>query len=205
VKSGSLFAFPAEIRKIIYTTNSIEAVNRQLRKIIKTRGHFPTEDAALKLLWLALMRAEKKWTYPILDWPRALHQFAIYFPAVSRSQVDDDETMRTVATGATAYTEDLIPVAAPDDHRHRSRMPTRNDGSGPCDANSATGPSSGATNTSSGSCATTSSTTTRTGPTGASGNAHPTIARSSSTGPASRSDDTPPAADSSTGSDPISN
>jgi putative transposase len=74
------FAFPEAIRKIIYTTNSIEAVNRQLRKIIKTRGHFPTEDAALKLLWLALIRAEKKWTYPIRDWSRALHQFAIYFP-----------------------------------------------------------------------------------------------------------------------------
>lgn len=74
------FAFPAEIRRIIYTTNSIEAVNRQLRKIIKTRGHFPTEDAALKLLWLALMRAERKWTYPIKEWSRALHQFAIYFP-----------------------------------------------------------------------------------------------------------------------------
>ncbi len=73
------FAFPAEIRRIVYTTNSIEAVNRQLRKIIKTRGHFPTEDAALKLLWLALRNAEKKWTYPIRDWPRALHQFAIYF------------------------------------------------------------------------------------------------------------------------------
>jgi putative transposase len=74
------FAFPAAIRRIIYTTNSIEAVNRQLRKIIKTRGHFPTEDAALKLLWLALMRAEKKWTYPIKEWSQALHQFAIYFP-----------------------------------------------------------------------------------------------------------------------------
>jgi len=74
------FAFPEEIRRIVYTTNSIEAVNRQLRKIIKTRGHFPTEDAALKLLWLALRNAEKKWTYPIRDWPRALHQFAIYFP-----------------------------------------------------------------------------------------------------------------------------
>ena len=74
------FAFPAEIRKIVYTTNSIEAVNRQLRKIVKTRGHFPTEDAALKLLWLALIRAEKKWTYPIREWQRALHQFAIYFP-----------------------------------------------------------------------------------------------------------------------------
>lgn len=80
------FAFPADIRRIIYTTNSIEAVNRQLRKIIKTRGHFPTEDAALKLLWLALMRAEKKWTYPIKEWQRALHQFAIYFPG--RVQID---------------------------------------------------------------------------------------------------------------------
>lgn len=74
------FAFPPQIRKVIYTTNSIEAVNRQLRKVIKTRGHFPTEDAALKLLWLGLIRAEKKWTYPIKDWPQALHQFAIYFP-----------------------------------------------------------------------------------------------------------------------------
>jgi putative transposase len=74
------FAFPEEIRRIVYTTNSIEAVNRQLRKIIKTRGHFPTEDAALKLLWLALRNAEKKWTYPIRDWPRALHQFALFFP-----------------------------------------------------------------------------------------------------------------------------
>lgn len=73
-------AFPEPIRKIVYTTNSIEAVNRQLRKIIKTRGHFPTDDAAMKLLWLALRNAEKKWTYPIKDWPRALHQFAIYFP-----------------------------------------------------------------------------------------------------------------------------
>jgi transposase-like protein len=74
------FAFPADIRRVIYTTNSIEAVNRQLRKIVKTRGHFPTEDAALKLLWLALIRAEKKWTYPIKEWSRALQQFAIYFP-----------------------------------------------------------------------------------------------------------------------------
>ncbi|MCZ7532701.1 MAG: IS256 family transposase [Acidimicrobiia bacterium] len=73
-------AFPEPIRKIVYTTNSIEAVNRQLRKIIKTRGHFPTEDAAMKLMWLALRNAEKKWTYPIKDWPAALHQFSIYFP-----------------------------------------------------------------------------------------------------------------------------
>ena len=58
------FAFPEAIRRIIYTTNSIEAVNRQLRKIIKTRGHFPTEDAALKLLWLALMRRREEMDLP---------------------------------------------------------------------------------------------------------------------------------------------
>ncbi|MHB8671087.1 MAG: transposase [Acidimicrobiales bacterium] len=74
------FEFPPDIRRIVDTTDSIEAVNRQLRTIIKTRGHFPTEDAALKLPWLALMRAEKKWTYPIREWGRALHQFAIYLP-----------------------------------------------------------------------------------------------------------------------------
>ena len=56
--------FPEDIRRIIYTTNSIEAVNRQLRKIIKTRGHFPTEDAAIKLLWLALRNAEKEVDLP---------------------------------------------------------------------------------------------------------------------------------------------
>ena len=76
----TFLAFPEPIRKIVYTTNSIEAVNRQLRKIIKTRGQFPTEDAAMKLLWLALRNAERKWTYPIRDWQKALHQFAIYFP-----------------------------------------------------------------------------------------------------------------------------
>lgn len=80
VSSEPFLAIPEPIRRIVYTTNSIEAVNRQLRKIIKTRGHFPTEGAALKLLWLALRNAEKKWTYPIKEWPRALHQFAIYFP-----------------------------------------------------------------------------------------------------------------------------
>lgn len=74
------FAYSPEIRRIIYTTNSIEAVNRQLRKVIKNRGSFPTDQAALKLLWLALDRASRKWKAPIKDWPRALQQFAIMFP-----------------------------------------------------------------------------------------------------------------------------
>ena len=72
-------AFPKDIRKAIYTTNAIESINAQLRKIIKNRGHFPTDDAVFKLLYLALSIAEKKWTMPIQNWGRAMNQFAIYF------------------------------------------------------------------------------------------------------------------------------
>lgn len=73
-------AFPPEIRKVIYTTNAIESVNRQLRKVIKTKGHFSTDEAIAKTLYLALQKASKKWNMPIRDWPRALHQLAILFP-----------------------------------------------------------------------------------------------------------------------------
>lgn len=72
-------SFPKDIRKVIYTTNAIESINRQIRKIIKNRGHFPNDDAVFKLLYLALSVAEKKWTMPIRDWGRAMNQFAIYF------------------------------------------------------------------------------------------------------------------------------
>jgi putative transposase len=73
------FAFPIEIRRIIYTTNAIESLNYTLRKIIKTKGHFPTDDAAIKLLFLALRNAEKKWVLPPKTWKNALNQFAIHF------------------------------------------------------------------------------------------------------------------------------
>lgn len=73
------FAYPAEIRKVIYTTNAVESLNMSLRKVIKTRGSFPNEDAALKLLYLALERAAKKWTRPLLDWKAALNRFAILY------------------------------------------------------------------------------------------------------------------------------
>jgi putative transposase len=72
-------AFPREIRKVIYTTNAIESLNYSLRKIIKTRGHFPSEEAATKLLYLALVRAEQRWTMPIRDWRGALNQFSVHF------------------------------------------------------------------------------------------------------------------------------
>ena len=72
-------AFPRDVRKAIYTTNAIESLNFQLRKIIKTRGHFPSDDAAFKLLYLALSRAQEKWTMPIRNWKNALNQFAVHF------------------------------------------------------------------------------------------------------------------------------
>ena len=73
------FAYPPGIRRVIYTTNAIESLHMSLRKIIKTRGHFPGDDAALKLLYLALRNASKKWKMPIRNWRQALNQFAILF------------------------------------------------------------------------------------------------------------------------------
>jgi putative transposase len=73
------FAFPYEVRRILYTTNAIESLNYTLRKVIKTKGHFPTDDAAIKLLFLALRNAEKKWSVAAKMWNSALNQFAIHF------------------------------------------------------------------------------------------------------------------------------
>ena len=73
-------AFPEFIKKAIYTTNAIEAINRQIRKIIKTKGVFPNDNAIKKSVYLALKNASKKWTMPIKNWPMALNQFAILFP-----------------------------------------------------------------------------------------------------------------------------
>jgi putative transposase len=72
-------AYPEEIRRVIYTTNAIESVNRGLRKIIKNRGSFPTDESALKLLYLALQNISRKWTMPIRNWKAALNRFAIVF------------------------------------------------------------------------------------------------------------------------------
>ena len=72
-------AFPAEVRRAIYTTNAIEALHRILRKVLKTRGHMPTDDAALKLLFLAIQNAKKKWGRPHHSWSQARLQFAIHF------------------------------------------------------------------------------------------------------------------------------
>jgi putative transposase len=73
------FAFPPEIRRVIYTTNAIESVNARLRKIIKTRGHFPTDDAASKLIWLALRNITAGWGKAAHHWKEAMNQFAILY------------------------------------------------------------------------------------------------------------------------------
>ncbi len=71
--------FPDEIRRVVYTTNTVEALNRQLRKVLKTKGHFPSDEAALKLLYLACLNAEKSWRGKSRSWTVALAQFAVYF------------------------------------------------------------------------------------------------------------------------------
>ena len=72
-------AFPQEIRRVIYTTNSIESLNFTLRKSLRNRGHFPTDDAALKLVYMAITRVEKTWKMPFRDWNKVVHVFAIHF------------------------------------------------------------------------------------------------------------------------------
>ena len=83
------FAFPPEVRRVIYTTNAIESLNARVRKIIKTRGHFPTDEAATKLIWLALRNITAEWKKPMLYWKPAMNQFAIlytdrFIPAMAR-------------------------------------------------------------------------------------------------------------------------
>ena len=73
------FAFPPDVRRVIYTTNVLENVHRQLRKIIKTRGHFPTDEAATKLIWLALRNITASWGETTGRWKHAMRQFAILY------------------------------------------------------------------------------------------------------------------------------
>ena len=73
------YAFHPDVRRLIYTTNAIEALNSKLRRAVRARGHFPTDEAAMKLLFLVLNKAEKEWTMPAREWPIAKAQFAILF------------------------------------------------------------------------------------------------------------------------------
>jgi transposase-like protein len=73
------FAFPPEVRRVIYTTNALESVHARVRKIIKTRGHFPTDEAAIKLIWLALRNITAEWSKAAHHWKAALNQFVILY------------------------------------------------------------------------------------------------------------------------------
>jgi transposase-like protein len=73
------FSFPPEVRRVVYTTNAIESVHSRLRKIIKTRGHFPSDDAAAKLIWLALRNITADWSRAAKEWKLAMNQFAILY------------------------------------------------------------------------------------------------------------------------------
>jgi putative transposase len=74
-----LFAFPEDIRKVIYTTNAIESVNMTLRKVTRNHRIFPSDEALYKVLYLAIQNIAKKWTMPIRDWKPALNRFAMEF------------------------------------------------------------------------------------------------------------------------------
>src|SRR3954451_13931072 len=73
------YAFPGEVRRILYTTNAIEALNSKLRRAVRARGHFPSDEAATKLLFLVLNRSENEWTMPPREWAMAKSQFAVLF------------------------------------------------------------------------------------------------------------------------------
>jgi putative transposase len=73
------FAFPPAVRRVVYTTNAIESIHSQLRKIIKTRGHFPSDEAATKLIWLALRNITADWGRAAKEWRAAMNQFAILY------------------------------------------------------------------------------------------------------------------------------
>lgn len=73
------FDYPEDIRRVIYTTNAIESLNSVIRKAINNRRIFPSDRSALKVVYLAIERAAKKWTMPVQDWKQALNRFAIQF------------------------------------------------------------------------------------------------------------------------------
>ena len=76
---NTFFAYPQEIRRIIYTTNAIESMNSTLRKVTKNRGSFPNDDAGIKLLYMAIRNIAKKWTMPLQNWGSAINQMSIIF------------------------------------------------------------------------------------------------------------------------------
>ena len=85
---SAYFKYPEAIRKIIYTTNAVEAIHRQFRKLTKTKGAFSNENSLLKLLYAGILNATEKWTIPIQNWSQALSQLDIYFEGRLDSVLD---------------------------------------------------------------------------------------------------------------------
>ena len=78
-KLSAYFKYPMYVRKVIYTTNAVEAVHRQFRKLTKTKEAFPNENSLMKLLYAGSLKATQKWSMPIQNWNLALSQLAIHF------------------------------------------------------------------------------------------------------------------------------
>src|SRR3954469_2447402 len=78
-RSCAVLCLPGQVHRLLYTTNAIEALNAKLRRAVRARGHFPTGEAALKLLFPVLNRLEKEWTMPARKWCMAKAQFAVLF------------------------------------------------------------------------------------------------------------------------------
>ena len=76
---SAYFKYPEDIRRIIYTTNIIESIHRQFRKLTKTKGAFPNENSLLKLLYMGIQNANKKWTMPVRNWSLTISQLTIFF------------------------------------------------------------------------------------------------------------------------------
>jgi putative transposase len=74
-----MFSYPSEIRRVIYTTNTIESLNMTLRKLTKNRSLFPNDEAVFKLIYLGLKNISQRWRMPIKNWSGAMNQFAILF------------------------------------------------------------------------------------------------------------------------------
>lgn len=76
---STFYKYPPEIRRLVYTTNPLENLNRRLKKVTKTKGSFPTDDSLFKILYLAVSDASEKWNMPIWDWTTILNQLRVYF------------------------------------------------------------------------------------------------------------------------------
>ncbi len=85
---SAYFKYPEPIRKVIYTTNAVEAVHRQFRKLTKTKGAFPNENSLLKILYAGILNATEKWTMPVQNWNQALSQLVLYFEGRLESALD---------------------------------------------------------------------------------------------------------------------